>query len=177
MFSRLIDRCCRGLDLLIAALLAVMVVLVFTNVVMRYAFNSGITISEELSRWLFVWSTFLGAVVALKDGRHLGTEMLIAHLPRRLRKLCQAVGYVLMLFACWLLFKGSLQQVIINWTTTSAVMEVSMSYFYAVGVACASLAGVILLRDLLRLFATPSARPAFDPAVGRGDAAHPDASH
>jgi hypothetical protein len=44
-----------------------MVVMVFGNVVLRYAFNSGITVSEELSRWLFVWMTFMGAVVALKD--------------------------------------------------------------------------------------------------------------
>ena len=33
--------------------LAVMVVLVFGNVVLRYAFNSGLTMSEEVSRWLF----------------------------------------------------------------------------------------------------------------------------
>jgi drug/metabolite transporter (DMT)-like permease len=48
-----------------AASLAVMVVLVFTNVVLRYALNSGIAVSEELSRWLFVWLTFLGGIVAL----------------------------------------------------------------------------------------------------------------
>ena len=53
--NRPIERYCRVLDGLIAAFLAVMVLLVFGNVVLRYAFNSGITVSEELSRWLFVW--------------------------------------------------------------------------------------------------------------------------
>jgi len=57
-----------------------MVVLVFTNVVMRYAFNSGITISEELSRWLFVWMTFMGAIVALRERAHLGTDTLVSRL-------------------------------------------------------------------------------------------------
>ncbi|WP_157270664.1 TRAP transporter small permease, partial [Azohydromonas aeria] len=57
--KRLIDGYCRVLDALIALALAVMVVLVFGNVVLRYAFNSGITVSEEVSRWLFVWLTFL----------------------------------------------------------------------------------------------------------------------
>lgn len=61
-----IDRLCRALEFLIAAGLAVMVVLVFGNVVLRYGFNSGITVSEEVSRWLFIWGTFLGAVVALR---------------------------------------------------------------------------------------------------------------
>ena len=54
-----------------------MVVLVFGNVVLRYGFNSGITVSEELSRWLFVWLTFLGAIVALREHGHLGTDMLV----------------------------------------------------------------------------------------------------
>lgn len=59
MLNAFIDRCCRAINLLIALALAVMVVMVFGNVVLRYAFNSGITVSEEVSRWLFVWITFL----------------------------------------------------------------------------------------------------------------------
>ena len=51
----LIDGYCRFLDALIALGLLIMVVLVFGNVVLRYGFNSGITVSEELSRWFFVW--------------------------------------------------------------------------------------------------------------------------
>ena len=66
--TKLIDGYCRLLEVLIAIALAVMVALVFGNVVLRYAFNSGITVSEEVSRWLFVWLTFLGAIVALMLG-------------------------------------------------------------------------------------------------------------
>ena len=58
-----------------------MVVMVFGNVVLRYGFNSGITVSEEMSRWLFVWMTFLGAIVALREHGHLGTDMLVSRLP------------------------------------------------------------------------------------------------
>ena len=74
MLQTWIDRYCRLLSVLMVACLALMVVLVFGNVVMRYAFNSGFTLSEELSRWLFVWMTFLGAVVALNERGHLGTD-------------------------------------------------------------------------------------------------------
>ena len=58
--KRILDGYCRFLEWLIALALAVMVVLVFGNVVLRYGFNSGITVSEEVSRWLFVWLTFWG---------------------------------------------------------------------------------------------------------------------
>ena len=76
MLEKLIDGYCQLISYLIAALLALMVVLVFGNVFMRYAFNSGFSISEELSRWLFVWLTFLGAVAALRSNAHLGTCLL-----------------------------------------------------------------------------------------------------
>ena len=75
-----IDRYCRLLEWTIALLLAMMVLLVFGNVVLRYVANSGITVSEELSRWLFVWMTFLGAIVAVKEHGHLGTDMLVSKL-------------------------------------------------------------------------------------------------
>jgi TRAP-type transport system small permease protein len=151
MLDRFIDQYCRWLDYFAAAALAVMVVLVFGNVVLRYGFNSGIAVSEELSRWLFVWVTFLGAVAALKDHGHLGTDMLVGKLGPRGKKLCLGIGYLLMLFTCWLLFKGAFDQVKINLTSTSAAMEVSMSWFYASGIAFAVLASLILLRDLWRL--------------------------
>ena len=63
--NRWVHAYCRFLTAVIVALLAAMVVLVFGNVVLRYVANSGITVSEELSRWFFVWMTFLGAVVGL----------------------------------------------------------------------------------------------------------------
>ena len=151
MIQKLIDKYCQFLSLLMAASLAVMVVLVFTNVVLRYTFNSGISVSEELSRWLFVWLTFLGAIVALNEGAHLGTDTLVSRLSLRGKKTCLVLGHVLMLFVCWLLFKGSLDQVKINWDSTSAAMEVSMAIFYGCGMVFAVSGAVILLNHLWRL--------------------------
>lgn len=151
MLNKLIDRYCRVLCVAMVACLAAMVVLVFGNVVMRYAFNSGISLSDELSRWLFVWMTFMGAVVALREHGHLGTDFLVGKLPAWGKKACLGLGHVLMLFACWLLFKGALDQVRINLETTSAVMEVSMAWFYGCGVLFATSAAVVLLLDLWRL--------------------------
>ena len=68
-----------------------MVVLVFGNVVLRYVFNSGITISEELSRWLMVWLTFLGAIVALREHSHLGVDTLVRALPPAGKRICFVV--------------------------------------------------------------------------------------
>lgn len=151
MVQKLIDKYCQALSWLMVLFLALMVAMVFGNVVMRYGFNSGITLSEELSRWLFVWMTFLGGVVALNERSHLGTDSLISRLPVGGRKLCLAASLLLMLFVCWLIFRGAWEQVKINWDSTSAVMETSMGYFYASGLVFAVFAAPILLLHLWRL--------------------------
>ena len=146
--TRLIDAICRAIELAIAAFLAVMVVMVFGNVVLRYAFNSGIIVSEEVSRWLFLWVTFLGAIVALKEHAHLGSDFVIARLPRRGRQACLVLGHLLMLYATWLIFAGSLVQTRINWTVDAPVTGASMAFVSGTGVVFAVLAFPLLLRDL-----------------------------
>jgi TRAP-type C4-dicarboxylate transport system permease small subunit len=151
MIDSTIDRFCRALDLLIAAALALMVVLVFGNVVLRYAFNSGIAISEEVSRWLFVWLCFMGAVVALKEGGHLGTDMLVSRLPVAGKKACLLLGHLLMLYVTWLFLDGSWQQARINLDVAAPVTGTPMAVFYASGVIFSVCAGILLLLQLARL--------------------------
>lgn len=151
MVEKAIDQLCRAFGFLMVACLALMVVMVFGNVVLRYGFNSGITVSEELSRWLFVWMTFLGAVVGVRKHSHLGTDTLVRRLPLLGKKICFVAAHVLMLGLCWLMFSGAWQQTRINLGTTSAVMEASMGWFYAAGLVFPALAALILLLELWRV--------------------------
>ncbi|NDP40923.1 MAG: TRAP transporter small permease subunit, partial [Rhodoferax sp.] len=52
------------LELLVVVCMVAMVLMVFGNVVLRYGFNSGIDVSDELSRYCFIWLTYIGAMVA-----------------------------------------------------------------------------------------------------------------
>ena len=149
--TRFFDVTCKAIEYLIAAFMGGMVVLVFGNVTLRYGFNSGITLSEELSRWLFVWMTFLGAIVALRSHEHLGTDMLVGRLGPKGKKICMGISQLLMLFVCWLLLKGAYQQAVINWTSTSAVMEVSLSWLYFPGIIFAVLGGLLIALDFFKL--------------------------
>ena len=148
--QRWIDRYCRLLEIVIALLLAVMVVLVFGNVVLGYGFNSGITVSEELSRWAFVWLTFLGAIVALKEHGHLGSDMLVGHLPVWGKKACLVLGQLLMLYITWLMLSGAFTQARINWDVEAPVTGASLAFFHGAGVVFAVSAAVLLLRETWR---------------------------
>jgi TRAP-type C4-dicarboxylate transport system permease small subunit len=73
----------RANQALIVAMMAVMIALVFTNVVCRYVLNFSIVWAEELSQYLMVWIAFLGAGLAMREGRHVAVEMLQDLLPAR----------------------------------------------------------------------------------------------
>src|SRR4051812_32621596 len=129
-----------------------MVVLVFTNVTLRYLFNSGIPTSEELSRWLLVWLTFLGAIVALRQHAHLGVDSLVRALPALGKKICFIASYLLMLYADWLLTLGSWKQTVLTFGDTAPASGISVGlFFYSSGLVFGVSAAVILLFDLVRV--------------------------
>lgn len=149
--KRLIDLYCRLLNVLSAGLLTAILVLVFGNVVLRYGFNSGILVSEELSRWLFVWLTFLGSIVALREGTHLGTDMLISRLGRQGRLVCLGVSHLIMLYVTWLLLSGSFTQASLNLDVAAPVSGIPVAVFYASGIVFGVSALVLLGYTLLRM--------------------------
>ena len=149
--SKVVDGFFWTLKAVAGALLAAIIALVFLNVVLRYAFNSGITVSEELARWFFVWMTFIGAVVALRKRQHLGMDTLVRMMGRTGRKACLVVSHALMLYATWLLLAGSWKQMLINWDMTAPATELSTAWFYGAGVFFGVFGGLVLLWDLVLL--------------------------
>ena len=149
--QKLVDAYFWTIKATMALLLSAMVVLVFGNVVLRYGFNSGIAISEELSRWLFVWMVFLGAIVGLKEHAHLGVDSLIKALPPMGRKICYGLSHALMLYASILLTEGSWKQTILNSDTTAPASGLSVGIFYASGLLFGVSSCVILVVELYLL--------------------------
>lgn len=141
----------RSIEVLLVGCISLMAVMVFANVVLRYVFNSGITISEEASRMLFIWLTFLGAIVAMKDKAHIGVDTLIKHLPMLGKKVCAILSDLLILSCCVFFFIGSWKQTAINMTVAAPVTEWPMAIIYAPGLLCSALIGLVVLTNLLRV--------------------------
>ena len=59
----------------------VLVVVTFAQVVFRYLIGYSLYWSEEAARYLFVWISFLGSVMALQKGVHIGFDVCVAKLP------------------------------------------------------------------------------------------------
>ena len=123
----------KGIEALLAALWVGMEIMVFGNVVLRYVFNSGIQVSEELSRIFFVWLTFIGAIVAMRDGSHLGMDTLVSQLGRRGKLICLTLSQAMILLCCAMLFWGTWRQHEVNATTMAPATGMSMIWVFGVG--------------------------------------------
>lgn len=152
MLKTFIDRIVRVFEFGVVLALAGMVIMVFGNVVLRYGFDSGITASEEVSRYLFVWLTFMGAVVAMRRHEHLGVDTLVKLLPRGGRLALAVISDLAMLYCCGLFFWGSVKLTQINLTAYAAVTKLPLAVVYSVGVVTSVMIALMLLESLYRVF-------------------------
>jgi TRAP-type C4-dicarboxylate transport system permease small subunit len=152
----LVSGLIRAADLALAALEAVlvlvltaMIVLVFGNVVLRYGFNSGITVTDEVSRMMFVWIAFAGAIAVSRRHQQLGVDFLVTGLPALPRRIVHVLGNLVILFCCWGMVSGAWVQMQLNWTNAAQVSGLPTALTYAapwlggIGIGCVALANVL----------------------------------
>ncbi|MEO7401279.1 MAG: TRAP transporter small permease [Polaromonas sp.] len=140
----------RLVEYLLVLLLGVMVVLVFGNVVLRYGFNSGIVFSEEVSRFLFMWITLIGTLVAMHDGAHLGMNSVIAALSVAGQRVARFASDLLMLVCCVLLADGTWKQVVIGMDDMAPVTGIPMGLVFSALLICSGGIALMLLHSLWR---------------------------
>ncbi len=156
----LADRLFAVLTLLIALSLLLMLLLVFGNVVLRYAFNSGITISEEVARMCFVWLTFAGAVLAFRAKQHLAVNMLLDRLSPGVQKTVHVLRQLLILWILWLMMEGGWDQTVIGLSTVTPVAGVSIAVFSGAVLFSAVAMALMTVLDIYVALRTP-ARPEY----------------
>mgnify|MGYP001501990993 CR=1 FL=1 len=107
--SRLADGLCRAVEILCNAMLAVMTAIIAMLIVSRNLLNFSFPWSEELTRFLLVWLSMLGAAVLLRRDDHIRLELLTDYLSPRMRiglslalRLLVLVFLVILLQQSWL---------------------------------------------------------------------------
>ena len=107
-------------------MMVVMTTLVFVNVVARYAFNFSIIWAEEVSQYLMIWIAYLGAGLALREGRHVALEMLHDRLPVALsRKVRMVIGGIVLAFLGAVTVLG-FQFALFVWNQETPVLNISL---------------------------------------------------
>ncbi|TNF59556.1 MAG: TRAP transporter small permease [Burkholderiales bacterium] len=126
-----------------ALCMTVMLVVIFVNVVLRYGWGTGILISEELARLLFVWLVSVSAVLALQEGKHLGFDMVTSRLQGVPAVVLWWISRGLMALVLHYLITGAWEQVLVGMDSRSPVMGYPLALtaggIFVMGVAMAVL--------------------------------------
>lgn len=148
-FDRWLLRCNRAVAV---AMLAAMALMVFANVVLRFTTDHSIFWVEEVSRYLMIWLTFIGAGPVLRYGGHIGIDTLQERFPRHgpwLRALIFALLVPFFAFMVWI----GIRYAMLTWGQTTPVMEIPVGAVYL-----AMPIGFALLLAHLLLMAAPYVR-------------------
>lgn len=114
----------------IVAMMAAMVALVFANVIARYFLSTSIVWAEELSQYLMVWIAFLGGGLALREGRHVSVDLLQDALsPRARSRLRWVVALIVLAFMATLVALG-FRFAEFAWDLETPVMQARLGIVY-----------------------------------------------
>ena len=141
----------RSIEALMAFFLAVMIVLVFTNVVLRYVFSTGFEWSEEIARLCFIYLVYLGAIGAMRENQHLIIDSVLSRIPDIWQKVIYFLVQAGIIWMMVVLIRGSWQLVMQNLGDRWVATQFPIYLVYAVGLITGVSIIVIALANLYRL--------------------------
>jgi TRAP-type C4-dicarboxylate transport system permease small subunit len=154
---RVLDALDRAVTAALLLAVTVMVGVVSAQVALRYGFNRSIDWADELSRLAFVWSIFLAIPLGVRQGAHIGIDIVVLKFPPRvqrwLRRFAAAVSAALMGLIAWAALGVAQEQ----WDELMSTLDWSVGWFIVpVGVG-AALSALHLLRIVVEGPPTPAA--------------------
>ncbi len=150
--QKLTDLITRALEVLVVIITAVMSILVIVNVAMRFLFDSGIVVSEELSRYLFVWVVFVGAIIAMHRNAHIYVDFIRNSFPLKVQWTVKVIIDLLMLYCCYVMTTGALEVAAFNMMDRSPVAGIPMGLVFYSTAAGGIGMGFMLLARIISLF-------------------------
>ena len=125
--SDIIDRVTQMVLLIV---LSAMAVAVFLQVIFRYVLNLPLFWTEEFARYCLVWSSLLGAAVAMKRGQHIAVSFFVERYPASIRRLLSSVALLSVAAILAVITWGGIHLVMVTRAQISPALRLSMSIPY-----------------------------------------------
>lgn len=164
--NRLLCVAERGYRLLLTVMAIILFLVVGASVFTRYCLNSSLGWADELSRFIFIWISFLGAAYAYAYDEHLGLDFVVERIrPAKLQTLVRlfgdvSIGAVLLVITIygWTVAESA--------TNLSPALYIPMKWIYMIVPATG---GLMVVLNVVKIFGRLSAlfRPDL-PAEGTG---------
>lgn len=141
----------RALEFIMVLMMIGMLILVGLNVAMRIGFNSGLDFAEEVPRFMFIWLTFCGAVVAMKQNTHINVNMFVHMVGKPVQKVFYAITQILVLICGVLITYGTVMLHTVIAENASPVLQISTLWVYGVTYIAGPGLALIAIANLIRL--------------------------
>lgn len=136
----------------IGVMMGIMFMLVFINVVTRYIFRFSFATTEEISTFLMIWITYIGAGLALREGRLAAIDLFQDMIPPKARRLFRAMlGAIILLFFAILAYYGA-KMVQFGWSQETWATQIPRGIPYLaipIGAVVFGLHLVLMFREWL----------------------------
>ena len=120
------------LSKILIALGMVITCVVFLNVVCRYLFLTTLPWAEELARFMFIWLTFIGSVIANDQLQHMRLDIVVNKFPEKVSRIIVGVSYILVLVLLVILIKGGVDYTVSQWDWCSSALGVRHGIVYII---------------------------------------------
>jgi len=119
------------LEYFCAAIIAVLVIITFANVLLRYFFNSPIVGVDEFGLFVFVWAAYAGALIAFKRHRHYSVSMLAELLPPLPRAIFDAITQIIVMAVLLIMIFYSYKVNVLLQFDRSPALEIPIYFVYS----------------------------------------------
>lgn len=130
-YSKFLDALEKVEKAILAITVAIMIIIITYQVIMRYVFANANSWSEELARYLFIYDVMIGAAMAIRRNSHLQIDILINLMKPKARILLSIVATLAGMVFIGFLFAYSITLVQTGARTMSAGLGIPMSIPYA----------------------------------------------
>lgn len=138
-----------ALEICAALMLIGICAIVFGGVIFRYFLHIGLGWTEELSRYLQIWMTFIGATVAVKRWSHFQLTIINQWIPESAVRYTRMLAILMVMVLAGVMIKHGIEITRVSWNQTSAIMGWSIGYLYLVVPVSGFLMEVFALRHLV----------------------------
>jgi len=130
ILTLILKRADIGARLLVVFGAGLMIAVVSTQVIIRYVFNDSLDWADEISRIAFVWTIFLAIPLGIREGTHVGIEILIKRFPDKLQKIISRITNILAAALMLVIFWGSIIVASTTWSERLGAVDITSSVFF-----------------------------------------------
>ncbi|MBK5254263.1 MAG: TRAP transporter small permease [Peptostreptococcaceae bacterium] len=139
----------RYFNVCVVITISVMATLVFSNAILRYIFNTSIPETEEIARFCFIWTVFLGIIAAYKDGEHVSVDILVDNLTGIPKKAIKLIARAITFLALGIILYGGIIYTIYASTYNTAATGTN---FALISIAIVIMAAAMIGLDLQKIY-------------------------